>query len=258
MTAVIRVALAALSLALLPGCRIVNGSGTPDEKTIEVDSEGVDTIEVASGLEVHADIGTSQEVRIAGDDNLIDEVSVKVVDHSLQIDWIDTNAVYGPTEPMVIEVEVPELEVIHSSGGATVVVGALETPRLTLESSGGGSTRFASLTCPDVSLSTSGGGDTVVEALSGEELRVASSGGGTWDLAGSASTMFIDMSGGGNLAAFELEVSEANLSMSGGGHAELAVSDTITGAASGGSVIVVQGDPEQNVSLSGGSTLTLE
>ena len=115
-------ALVAVALSALPGCRIVNGSGNPDEKTIEIDSEGVDTIDVASGLEVHAEIGTSTSVRIAGDDNLIDEVSVKVLDHSLQIDWIDTNAVYGPTEPMVIEVEVPELEVIHSSGGATVLV----------------------------------------------------------------------------------------------------------------------------------------
>ena len=251
-------ALATLSLALLPGCRIVNGSGNSDEKTIEVDSDGVDTIEVASGLEVHAEIGTSHSVRIAGDDNLIDEVSVKVLDHSLKIDWIDTNAVYGPTEPMVIQVEVPELEVVRSSGGATVVVGDLETPSLSLESSGGGETRFESLVCPDVSLSTSGGGDTVIEALSGEELRVSSSGGGIWELAGTATAMFIDMSGGGNLEASELEVSEVNLSMSGGGRAELSVSDTITGAASGGGVIVVHGDPEQSVSLSGGSTLTLE
>jgi hypothetical protein len=258
MTAVVRVALAAISLSLLPGCRIVNGSGTPDEKTIEIDTESVDTIEVASGLEVHAEIGTSQTVRITGDDNLIDEVSVKVVNSSLQIDWIDTNAAYGPTEPMVIEVEVPELEEIRSSGGATVLVGALETPSLALESSGGGRTRFASLICPDVILSTSGGGDTVVEALGGEEIHVSSSGGGTWDLAGTASALFIDMSGGGRLDAVDLEVAEAQLEMSGGGNAELAVSDTITGAASGGSVIVVQGDPEQNVSLSGGSTLTLE
>jgi hypothetical protein len=197
-------------------------------------------------------------VRIAGDDNLIDEVSVKVLGHSLKIDWIDDSAVYGPTEPMVVEVEVPELEVIHSSGGATVLVGALDTPSLTFESSGGGSTRFESLASPDVRLSTSGGGETVVEALSTEELHVSSSGGGIWELAGTATAMFIDMSGGGNLEASELEVSEVNLSMSGGGRAELSVSDTITGAASGGGVIVVHGDPEQSVSLSGGSTLTLE
>lgn len=251
-------ALTLLSIALLPGCRIVNGSGNPDEKTIEIDSEGVDTIEVASGLEVHAEIGTSQMVRLAGDDNLLDEVSVRVVEHSLQIDWVDTNAIYGPTEPMVIEVEVPELEVIHSSGGATVLVGPLETPSLVLESSGGGTTRFESLTCPDVSLSTSGGGATVVEALSGEEFHLASSGGGRWELEGTATTMSIDMSGGGVLEAFELDASDVSLSMSGGGNAELSVSGSISGAASGGSVIVVRGEPEQNVSLSGGSTLTLE
>jgi hypothetical protein len=237
---------------------VVNGSGNPDEKTIEVDTESVDTIEVRSGLEVHAEIGTSDTVRIAGDDNLLDEVSVRVVDETLQIDWIDTNAVYGPTEPMVIEVEVPALEVIHSSGGATVLVGMLETPTLSLESSGGGSTRFESLVCPDVSLTTSGGGAVEVEALSGDALRVSSSGGGVWELAGTASSMNIDMSGGGRIEAFELLVSEVSLAMSGGGLAKLAVSDSISGGASGGSVIEVHGEPEQNVSLSGGSTLTLE
>lgn len=268
-------ALGSLALGLVAQGCIEHGSGVSAERTVEIDTAGVDQLSVCCGFQVHGEQGTddpgeggagpggagpadSTEVRISADDNLIDHVLVQVIDRTLVLGWRDDGVVHDPGVPVTIELTLPELTRLDASGGSHVEFGPLESTDLAVSSSGGGFVRFESLLAESVLVDASGGGRLELPDLEAADLVLSSSGGGVTELGGTCPELTLDVSGGGQVLAFELETETTHMSLSGGGIAELNVTESLTGGASGGSQVSVRGGGEVSLDLSGGSTVSTE
>ena len=240
---------------LLLGCTIMNGSGTPEQETRAVDTSGVKELVVCCGFEVQAALGTSEDVTVETDDNLLDEVVVHVVEDRMELRWRDDQVIYSPSHGVRFELELPELVRLETSGGSTVDFGPVEGHAITVDQSGGGSTHFDAIRATSLIVGTSGGGHFEAPELTVETLRLLSSGGGQTELGGTSPEFFADVSGGGSLLAGQLTTERTELFLSGGGSADLHVTESLTGEASGGSRVTLQGGAEVELDLSGGSSV---
>lgn len=240
---------------VLFGCTIMNGSGVTEETTREVDTSGVKELVVCCGFEVQAVLGSSEEVTIETDDNLTDEVLVRVVEDRLELSWRDDQVIYNPSRAVRFELELPELERLETSGGSLVDFGPVEGRDVTVDQSGGGTTRFDRLHATNLVIGTSGGGRFEALDVAASTLRLMSSGGGETELAGTCPDLFAEVSGGGHLLAGDLETETTELQLSGGGSAALTVTERLSGEASGGSRVTIRGGGEVDLDLSGGSSV---
>ena len=142
-------------------------------------------------------------------------------------DWFDNYSV---------NVTLPELSALQSSGGSEVRIdGAITGDRL--------------------SISASGGSD-IVAALDVADLEVSISGGAEMTLSGTATSAAIRSSGGSDVNARELSTVRAVVQSSGGAEIAVGVSEQLVAQASGGSDIVYSGDPTTEVAVSGGAEVT--
>lgn len=207
---------------------------TPDFTVLQVEN-GIDATVVV-------DAAQPKSVRLVGDDNLVALVrtfregsnTLRVYFRQEQVgSWTSSN-------PLRVEVTVPNLEALSSSGGGTMdVSGTVNNPGFDLAVSGGGTVRVRGLATESFTMDASGGSDVT---LTGSATRVTST-----------------MSGGSLLRARDLSVREATLDSSGGGSTVMRVSDSLRVTASGGSQVTIVGRPSVvTQDLSGGSTLTFE
>lgn len=230
-------------VALAAGCGWPEAVGSGHVVTEERQLSEFMALEVSDGIESTVVVDEAQpgQVRVVGDDNLVaDVLTEQTVSGTLSVHFRDHLGGWSSPNPLRVEMTVPRLESISSSGGGTVDLGGtLSASSLQISSSGGGTVRARGLATESLTLEMSGGGDVT---LAGQAYRVTSS-----------------LSGGSLLHARDLYARDASLSSSGGGSTVLRVSDTLRVSASGGSEIHIVGRPEAlSTELSGGSTLTFE
>lgn len=153
---------------------------------------------------------------------------------------VDDNVDIGRMLDKTISITVPNLNGIELSGGSTIT--GTDTLRPT-----------------DFQLTASGASRCTVACVA-ERVSVSSSGASAWKLDGQATTLTISSASGASIVrAFGLPVENVSLSLSGASRLETTVSASITGSASGESIITYRGQPGQiNVSTSGGSTVRPE
>lgn len=232
-----------LVVALLTGCgsRVV-GSGHSVEE--ERQTPDFMALEVSDSLEatVVVDPAQPQRVRLVGDDNLVAKLRTRVeggdtlhvdFDSSELFDWSSPN-------PLRVEVTVPELESLSLSEASMADLSGVIT-----------STAFF--------LSASGASTVKARGLAIGSLKLELSGASTMNLAGETTRLESELSGASKLQGRELSTQEASLSSSGASSIDLRVSDSLSVTASGGSSLLIIGQPTvRSQDLSGGSTLRFE
>lgn len=238
-----------LSLAVMAftGCGFgfgppVRGSGHLVQEERQTAEFSVLQVENGIDATVVVDANQPRSVRLVGDDNLVARVRTLREGSSTLHVYFRQEEVGGWTSsnPLRVEVTVPNLEALSSSGGGTMdVSGNVDNPGFDLAVSGGGTVRVRGLATESFTMDASGGSDVT--------------------LAGSATRVTSSMSGGSLLKARELSVRDATLDSSGGGSTVIRVSDSLRVAASGGSEVLIVGRPSVLAKdLSGGSTLDFE
>ncbi|HEY6628432.1 MAG TPA: DUF2807 domain-containing protein [Acidimicrobiia bacterium] len=104
---------------------------------------------------------------------------------------------------------------------------------------------------------TIGGEDRYVEVTVPTLLGLTASGGADVIGQGALDVLDVNASGGANVDLALLPVGDVTLEASGGANIVVNVTDAITGTASGGADVSVQGDPPlQNIDVSGGADLS--
>ncbi|HYO54929.1 head GIN domain-containing protein [Archangium sp.] len=201
-------------------------------------------LKVNDGIEASVRVDPSQPrtVHLVGDDNLVALVRAeKVGSDTLHVHLrADEVGSWSSSNPLRVEVTVPDLEALTRSDGSTVEVSGNIAPA-------------------SFSLTASGGGRVKVSGLATESLSMQVSGGGEVTLEGSATRVTSTMSGGSELKARDFSAQDATLSSSGGGATVMRVSGSLRVTASGGGVVHIVGQPSvRSRALSGGSTLTFE
>jgi hypothetical protein len=106
-------------------------------------------------------------------------------------------------------------------------------------------------------LSVSGGVAANASGLAASALLIDASGGAVITANGSADTLTLNASGGAVLNMGSLSARTATVSLSGGVTGAILVTESVSGSASGGVIVAIQGHPASvNVSTSGGAIVT--
>lgn len=232
-----------LLVSLTAGCGWPEVVGSGNVVTEERQLSEFTALDVSDGLETTVVVDDTQpsQVRVTGDDNLVAQIQTEQTEAgSLKVHFRDRLGGWSSPNPLRVEMTVPRLASISSSGGGTVDVGGtVSVDSLKITASGGGTVRARGLDTQSLELAMSGSGDVTLE---GQSYQVKSA-----------------LSGGSVLHARDLYTRDATLAISGASVTTLRVSDTLRVSASGAAEVHIVGHPAvSSEDLSGGSTLTFE
>jgi len=170
----------------------VRGSGVLATETRPV--AGFDRIRVSGYGRVHVEITGVESLRVEAEDNILDALTIEVVDGSLELGHrAFTNIV--PTRDITYHITAASLDAVTVAGSGALEVGELDTgafdvsvsgsgsvapsghtSRLTVDLSGSGRYVGADLEAEDASVGVSGSGEAVVRASRSLAASVSGSG----------------------------------------------------------------------------------
>jgi hypothetical protein len=177
--------------------------------------------------------GDAPSVMVEADDNLLPQLTTRVVDGTLQIGstGIDWSRRVTPSREVRINLTVKDLGQIDLSSAGSVKVESLKTVALKISVSGAGSMTLSHLTVQSLTLDLSGAGSVTVD--------------------GTAQTIALDISGLGSFDGGALEAQNATVDISGLGSATVWVKLHLTANISGTGSVSYYGSPQVNKDVSG-------
>jgi hypothetical protein len=217
-----------LSVGNLAGGQSVRGSGSVVEESRSV--SGVSKVELAMPGTLHISIGSSEELQIEAEDNLLEYIQTNVRGNTLRIETqrgINLQA----TRPIEYYLTVAELEAVDISSSGDVEVKDLESESF--------------------SASISSSGNLLISNLVGDSLQVNISSSGDLDiLGGEVKEQTIRLSSSGEYHARDLASTGADVTLSSSGDATVRVSERLTGRLSSSGNLYYIGNPNLDVSMS--------
>jgi hypothetical protein len=195
----------------------VKGAGEVVSKDLNLDS--FSSLELAISGDVILSKGSSQNVRVESQQNIIDILNTTVSGNTWKIKF-DKNVSNYKT--LKIYVTIPTLTSVGISGSGNINT----------------TNSFDNL--DDLNVFLSGSGDIQLNA-SGKSMKTNLSGSGNISLEGASAIHDIKISGSGDINAFNLEVEEASVQISGSGQCELNVSKNLDIRISGSGDVTYKG-----------------
>jgi hypothetical protein len=229
----------------------VGGSGVLVTK--HYDYTGFTKVVVDGGFSVAIDYGTSPDLSVTVDDNLVKEhLKVELDGDTLHIGLAPLWRYHDVT--LRARVVMPRLTGLDASGASTVVVTKFGSgDPLQLKASGASEVHLVLQRVGVVALDVSGAA-RVDGGAQMDELTGSLSGAGEIALTGAAQTLKLDASGASAIDLAGLTVGDADVTLTGGTDAEVLVTGTLNVSASGGSSLGYSGDPKLGtVEVSGGA-----
>lgn len=180
-------------------------------------------IGVSSGIDLYLTQGSTEQVRLVGDKDLVESAVVERTGNGIRIKYKDgfrwCNLFNNKSVKAYVTYKT--LTSLSASGGSDVYTqNTLKTNKLTLHASGGSDLKM-DIACQDIEINSSGGSDV--------------------NLKGTASNMALHTSGGSDVNAFNFKVDYAKVSASGGSDAYVHVAKALEANASGGSDVHYKG-----------------
>jgi hypothetical protein len=188
---------------------------------------------VSAGVsgEIFITQGSQYSVTLEGDQDLLDEITTKVLNGKLLIrkpDWRKAR-----NKKLTVYITMPEVEGLSMSGsGHLKNKGILNCDNLNISVSGSGSIRLKDLTADEVDISISGSGSVLAEGPG-------------------ADITDIGISGSGSVTAENFKLSEADVTISGSGRCKIWVEDALVARISGSGSLYYKGDPNIDAKSSG-------
>lgn len=173
--------------------------------------------------------GSTQKVRVEGQQNIIDLLKTSVSGNVWKIGFEQNVSNY---KSFKIYITLPTLTEVGLSGSGDITCTNL----------------FDNL--GDLSVYVSGSGNMNLNA-SAKSINTKLSGSGNITLKGKSSYQEIKVSGSGNIEAFDLIVEEASVNISGSGNIQLNVAKELNARISGSGDIIYKGDPNVKANVSG-------
>ncbi len=202
-----------VSALFLTSCKIggVKGNGNWTNETRDV--ETFSKVDVSGNFNVEIAVNEKQNLLINADENLMKYIKTKVKRNTL---YIYSKENLRPSDDIVINISVKNLDYIDCSGINNVNAYGIDTERFGVDLSGAGSI----------------------------------------ELEGKSNTLSIDVSGAAELIAKKLLTQDIKLDVSGAANAEIYASNTVDGDISGaGSVNLYGGAKVLNLDVSGAASL---
>jgi len=218
------------------------GNGKIDNKRIKgegpvierkVDLGEFSGLILAISANVYLTQGTSREVRLSGQENILDNLDLSVDASVLKIGNKE-NVI--KCEPVKVYITLPVISLMKISGSGDIKM----------------MNHFNEL--KDLKIGISGSGNITAD-LDGENIAAGISGSGDITLVGKASALDLTISGSGNINAKELKVRDSEVSVSGSGNASVNVSGSLKGHVSGSGNIGYLGDPKVDFHKAGSGSI---
>ncbi|MBN1976817.1 MAG: DUF2807 domain-containing protein [Anaerolineae bacterium] len=222
------IALALVLLGNALACSIVGGP-TKGSGTIikaEKDVSGFSGVTLAAVGNLIIEVGSTEELRIEVDDNLVQQYEVDVDSKMLTI-ALKEGAQVEPTEEVNFYLTVKELDTIVLTGAGNVEV----------ESAG--------LQAGQFSVDLSGAGDITMAGLNADSLDVEISGAGSLEIeSGWVDEQTVILSGAGDYKAEGMQCGTASIEITGAGSATVWVVTRLEVAGTGTGTVEYVGKPE--------------
>jgi hypothetical protein len=183
-------------------------------------------IKVSTGIDLYITMGTTEEVKIVADDDLIDNIITEVKDGTLRIytkqsNWFNWNS---GNQTRKAYVTVKEIELIEASSGSDV------KSENTLKGE-------------DLNVRTSSGSDVEIDVYY-KNVWVDASSGSDAKLTGKVKTLNANASSGSDIKAQDLVSSVCKVNVSSGSDATVNVTDELYANASSGADVMYYGNPQ--------------
>ena len=193
-------------------------------------------VEVSGDFEVYLQQGPAEDIRLEGQENVLDVVTTKVDGPELEIKFKPLVNV-GRHKTIRVYITTPTLNSLELSGSSRAEG---QTP----------------WTVDNLSLKVSGSGSLALDVREANEVESRISGSGSMSLSGDAEDFENEISGSGNVRAFSLVTKRADARISGSGNCELTVTQSLNARISGSGDVRYKGDPTVNVTVSGSGKVT--
>jgi len=214
------------TIITLTSLNLVAANGNSD-KTETRQVSNFNGIKVSTGIDLYITMGTTEEVKIVADDEIIDDLITEVKDGTLRIymkqsnNWFNWNS---GNQTRKAYVTVKELESIDASSGSDV-------------------SSENTLTGEDLKVNASSGSDVAIDIYY-KNVWVDTSSGSDAKLSGKVKTLNAEASSGSDIVAKNLESKICKVSVSSGSDATVNVADELYANASSGGDVGYYGNPQ--------------
>ena len=215
------VSLAALAAA---GCNgvVIGGDSLSDGQPLsELELEEFDSVSLRGPDHVEVALGDGFDIRVEGDDDVVERVVFEIRNNTLRIGRNDDNGISIGDDSATIFVTVPVLN------GASIA--------------GSGDMRVDRAESEDFEVSIAGSGSLALEALEAQRAEFDIAGSGNIAAAGTVADLEIGIAGSGDIEAEELRVERADIDIAGSGNVEIFATETVSGNMIGSGDIRVRG-----------------
>ncbi len=225
---------AAAAVIMISGCSFMSGSGNIVSTEFMLD--GFTSVESGSTCDLSITEGDEFSVKIMSDDNLLDDLDVRMLDQTLMI-YLKPFSSYNNIT-FEAEVVMPALEELKISGASRFSITGFDT-------------------VGTFSIDVSGASDGEVNLDSAENIRTVTSGASDLKMsAGEVSgTLDVSCSGASDIDLRSLPAGRADVDISGASSVWLNISDAVIGSVSGASSLYYGGGTNissVNVDISSG------
>jgi hypothetical protein len=207
----------------------VKGNGNVISENRDV--SGFSGITLAGIGSLYIEQGSTESLRIEGEENLLPLIETTVTDGTLHIQFKrNTNPM--PTKELNYYLTVKDLTRVGVSGLGNVEIKPIQSSNFSLDISGSGNATIDSLTAENIMIGLSGLGSAEIKA-------------------GKVTGQVINISGSGSYKAGALESKTADIEISGVGEAKVRVSERLDASISGSGSVEYIGNPNVSQQVSG-------
>lgn len=216
------------SFVFLGSCRFSGGKrvrGNGESATEERNFSNFSGIEVSGPYDVYISQGSNYNVRIEGDENLLEYIKVETNGDELEI---GNRKGYNlrPKAGIKIYVTSPRIEQLDVAGSGSII----------------SDTKITNNTQLDINIA--GSGDVSMQEIDSPEIHAEIGGSGSIKLKGRTESFFAEIAGSGEVHAFNLLSEITNVDIAGSGDAEVFASKKLDVNIVGSGDVQYKGNPE--------------
>ncbi|MCX6305770.1 MAG: DUF2807 domain-containing protein [Bacteroidetes bacterium] len=218
--------------SLVASCNVIGGAHGDGNILKEVRKvSGFDGIEVSGAFDIILKQGTTEEVTVESDANLLPIIRTEVVGGTLKI---ETKKPIHHVTVMKVYITVKDLKRIDVSGAVDIATdGRISVPELNIEASGATDSKME---------------------IAVQRLKLDCSGASKIKFSGSATDVNMELSGASDIFGYDMLVENYDIDISGAGNAQVNVSKKLHAEISGAGSVKYKGSPtdiDQSVSGAG-------
>lgn len=234
-------AIAIISISLTSCQDIIRGEGMVVTETFELDD--FDKIELKASYDVIIKQGTTQEVVVEGQQNLIDRVELNVSGSNLELDL--QNGSYRNMD-LKVHITVPTLEKVFNNASGDITIEEFEAEDLEFLIKGSGDINATDIiiVSDKMIMDVDGSGDMELDDLVADEVDAFIDGSGNLEVKdGSTKELEIKNTGSGDMKLFDLQSDDCKVTSKGSGDTKVNAMDTLDVELTGSGDVKYKGNP---------------